>query len=122
MLVRIKTREDLCSGCLSCVAACSLSHEGYASPSSARLQVRDFHRTRTDDEGIIPYLARKEWWKSPVLEKRIGVDPKEFRKLLDELYCLRGWSVETGRPRLATLQQLGLSEEAKLLRDKQLIE
>ena len=39
MLVRIKTREDLCSGCLSCVAACSLSHEGYASPSSARLQV-----------------------------------------------------------------------------------
>ena len=86
------------------------------------LQVRDFHRTRTDDEGIIPYLARKEWWKSPVLEKRIGADPEEFRKLLDEFYRLRGWSVETGRPHLSTLQQLGLSEEAKLLKDKQLID
>ncbi|NIA10836.1 MAG: 4Fe-4S dicluster domain-containing protein [Nitrospiraceae bacterium] len=35
----IKIEPDLCSGCLSCIAACSLSHEGYVSPSSARLQV-----------------------------------------------------------------------------------
>ena len=35
----IKVQPDLCSGCLTCVAACSLVHEGYASPSSARLQV-----------------------------------------------------------------------------------
>jgi len=38
-LLNIQIREDACSGCLSCIAACSLSHEGYASPSSARLQV-----------------------------------------------------------------------------------
>ena len=35
----IRIKQELCSGCLSCIAACSLSHEGYASPSSARLQV-----------------------------------------------------------------------------------
>ena len=35
----IRVKEDVCSGCLSCVAACSLSHDGYASPSSARLRV-----------------------------------------------------------------------------------
>ena len=36
---KIVVKEDVCSGCLSCIAACSLSHEGYVSPSSARLQV-----------------------------------------------------------------------------------
>ncbi|NIA10837.1 MAG: hypothetical protein GWP10_14200 [Nitrospiraceae bacterium] len=85
------------------------------------LQIRDFKRTRTDDESIIPYLARKEWWQSPVLKERVAADPEQFRELLSEFYRLRGWSVETGRPDLPTLQQLGLSREAKLLKDKQLI-
>ena len=38
-MFKIRVKEDICSGCLSCVAACSLSHEGYASPSGARLRI-----------------------------------------------------------------------------------
>jgi len=35
----IRIKQELCSGCLNCVMACSLKHEGYASPSSARLHI-----------------------------------------------------------------------------------
>jgi len=86
------------------------------------LQVRDFNRTRMDDEEIIPYLAKKEWWESPLLKEKMGAKPKEFRELLSEFYRLRKWSVETGRPTLSGLQELNLGEEAQLLKNRQLIE
>jgi Fe-S-cluster-containing hydrogenase component 2 len=36
----ISVLPDLCTGCKSCEMACSLSHEGVASPSLSRIQVR----------------------------------------------------------------------------------
>lgn len=36
---RIRVREDVCSGCLSCVAACSTMKMGYSSSSSACLHI-----------------------------------------------------------------------------------
>jgi len=39
-MATIQVKEDLCSGCCSCVMVCSLSHEGYASTSSARLRIQ----------------------------------------------------------------------------------
>ena len=39
MAERIRVRESLCSGCLACVAACSIKRVGFASPSSSRIHV-----------------------------------------------------------------------------------
>ncbi len=36
----ISVLPDLCTGCKSCEMVCSLSHEGVASPSLSRIQVR----------------------------------------------------------------------------------
>ena len=38
-MVRVITKNSLCSGCLSCMSTCSLCNEGYSSPSSSRIQV-----------------------------------------------------------------------------------
>jgi len=38
-MVRIITKNALCSGCLSCISTCSLRNEGYSSPASSRIQV-----------------------------------------------------------------------------------
>mgnify|MGYP005859928775 CR=1 FL=1 len=37
--ILIKVREDLCSGCLSCMTTCSMVNELYASLSGSRVQV-----------------------------------------------------------------------------------
>lgn len=39
MAERIRVRESLCSGCLACVAACSIKRVGFVSPSSSRIHV-----------------------------------------------------------------------------------
>jgi len=86
------------------------------------LQVRDFGRSRADDEKIIPYLEREEWWPNPLFDnRRVGADASAFRALLDEFYRLRGWSVETGRPTRAVLERLALEEVAKVLEEHGLI-
>ena len=38
-MVRIITKNSLCSGCLSCMSTCSLRNERYSSPTSSRIQV-----------------------------------------------------------------------------------
>jgi len=86
------------------------------------LQIRDFSRCRADDEKIIPYLERREWWPNPLFgNEHIGADPSKFRALLDEFYRLRGWSIETGRPNRHILEQLGLPRVIEALEQKQLI-
>jgi len=81
------------------------------------LQVLHHSRTRLEDEGVIPYLARQEWWENPILNNRFGADPKQFRKLLDEFYRLRGWSIQTGRPLGETLNRLELNDVAQAIND-----
>jgi Fe-S-cluster-containing hydrogenase component 2 len=36
---KIRVEEDLCNGCLTCMAVCSTKNAGYSSPSSACLQI-----------------------------------------------------------------------------------
>lgn len=43
-----------------------------------------------------------------ISRKGKAVDKKEFEKMMDEYYSLRGWNVLTGLPEKATLQKLGL--------------
>ncbi|RMF97502.1 MAG: hypothetical protein D6734_02020, partial [Candidatus Schekmanbacteria bacterium] len=38
------------------------------------------------------------------------LDRKEFERMLDEFYELRGWDVETGLQKKETLERLGLSD------------
>ena len=86
------------------------------------LQIRDFRRSRADDEKVIPYFQKEEWWPNPLFDgKHLGADTGAFQALLSEFYHLRRWSVETGRPTYTALEQLGLEDEAKILRQRGLI-
>lgn len=76
------------------------------------LAVRNWGRSRADDEGIMPYLAHPEGTVSPYLGHPVGLDEAAFRRLLDECYTLRGWDPATGRPTPATLAGLGLGDLA----------
>mgnify|MGYP005846824479 CR=1 FL=1 len=80
------------------------------------LQIRDFGRTRQDDECIIPYLETPENWPNPMIGEKQALDAEQFRQLMTQLYQLRGWDPETGRPTEAKLKELGLSEVAETLK------
>lgn len=76
------------------------------------IQVRNFDRCRQDDECVIPYFERIEWWENPLHGEKKGLDPQEFLVLLDKYYRLRGWDEESGRPTVEKLIQLGLPDVA----------
>ena len=86
------------------------------------IQVRQFGRCRADDEMVIPYFQRMEWWENPLLGKRCALDRNRFLHLMDEYYELRGWDCATGRPTFAKLKELGLSDVAEELAARRLIE
>ena len=79
------------------------------------IQIRDFGRSRTDDECVIPYLEAPENLVNPFIGEKQSLDGQKFRELMDELYRLRGWDVETGWPTPSKLRDLGLSNVAAVL-------
>ena len=76
------------------------------------LQLRNWGRCRSVDEGVIPYFERMENWVNPYEGTRRAVDRVKFAALLDEYFELRGWDVETGSPTRGKLEQLDLSDVA----------
>jgi aldehyde:ferredoxin oxidoreductase len=84
------------------------------------LLVRNFGRSRTDDESLIPYFERTEQLVNPFIGERIGMDAIAFRKVMDEYYSLRGWD-SAGRPTVGTLERFGLDAEASALEQDGLI-
>ncbi len=74
------------------------------------LAVRNWGRSRREDEGIMPYLAHPERSTSPYLGHPVELDAGRFRGLLDECYALRGWDRATGLPSAAALERLGLTD------------
>ena len=76
------------------------------------LQLRNWGRCRSVDEGVIPYFERMENWVNPYEGTRRAVDRVKFAALLDEYFELRGWDVETGSPTREKLEQLDLSDVA----------
>ena len=85
------------------------------------IQIRNFGRSREDDETVIPYFERTEEWENPLVGEKKGLDPSKFRELLDRYYQLRGWDVEQGRPTEATLRRLGLEDVARQLVGRELV-
>lgn len=79
------------------------------------IQIRNHHRTRRDDESIIPAFEYPENWVNPLIGEKQGMDPARFRKLLDEYYELRGWDPATGWPTRGRLEALGLKDVAGTL-------
>lgn len=87
------------------------------------LQIRDFNRTRQDDEVIIPHFVEQEdFLPNPLIGKPMKGDREKLLRLLDEFYALRGWDVKTGRPTPAKLRELGLHDVAEDLIARKLIE
>jgi aldehyde:ferredoxin oxidoreductase len=70
--------------------------------------VRNHGRRRRDDESVIPYFERVEWWESPLIGEKKRLERDEFLSLLERYYRLRGWDVADGRPNHSKLRQLGL--------------
>jgi len=85
------------------------------------LLVRNFGRSRSDDEGLIPYFTAPEQQVNPFIGERIGMDPSEFRRVLEEYYALRGWDAGTGRPTGRSMEAAGLGAEAEWMRDAGLL-
>ncbi|MEM2986927.1 MAG: aldehyde ferredoxin oxidoreductase C-terminal domain-containing protein, partial [Nitrososphaerota archaeon] len=81
---------------------------------------RNHNRSRKDDEAIIPYFEYEEFFIGP-LGKREKLNREKFKKLLNEYYELRGWDIETGRPKSEKLIQLGLKDVALELKKLDLI-
>ena len=76
------------------------------------LLVRNFRRSRADDEGLVPYFETPEQQVNPFVGERVGMDRAEFGRVLDEYYVLRGWDVATGRPTGSSMEAVGLGDEA----------
>lgn len=85
------------------------------------LLVRNFDRSRIDDEGLVPYFEKTEHLVNPFLGERVGMDGESFRAVLDEYYRLRGWDTLTGRPTRETLERFGLTDEASWLARENLL-
>ena len=77
--------------------------------------VRNFNRSRKDDESVIPYFQEEEYLTNPLTGRKQSMDKGEFKKILSEYYRLRGWNEETGTPEKATLERFGLKKEAEEL-------
>jgi aldehyde:ferredoxin oxidoreductase len=60
-----------------------------------------------DPQCLAPDAAGK-----PVSRKGTVIDQREFEKLKDEYYTLRGWDVATGYPGRVKLEDLGLKDIA----------
>ena len=74
------------------------------------LQVRHWGRNRSLDETALPFFEQLESGQNSLLEKRYGLDRKQFKPVLDEFYTLHGWDPESGRPTRETLESLGLND------------
>jgi aldehyde:ferredoxin oxidoreductase len=79
------------------------------------IQVRNFGRQRSDDETVLPYFERGEWWENPLVGEKKWLDRIKFTPLLESYYRLRGWDLERGRPTRFKLHQLGLDDVAQEL-------
>ena len=76
------------------------------------IQIRNHGRTREHDEMVIESLELPEWWQSPLLSEKKGLDPEKFRALLSRYYEYRGWDAETGWPKRERLEAVGLADVA----------
>lgn len=76
------------------------------------LQVRNWDRSRSVDEQVVPYFEQHENIANPLVGERMPLDRQQFASLLDEYYTLRGWDTATGRPTRARLEALGLADVA----------
>ncbi len=75
-----------------------------------QLLIRNFDRSREDDESVIPYFEMPENRINPFIGSSVSMDGDKFRKVLDEYYDLRGWDRATGRPTPETLSRFKLPE------------
>jgi len=84
-------------------------------------QVRNYGRQRNDDETVIPYFERAEWWDNPLIGEKKRLERDKFLPLLESYYRLRGWDAQLGRPTGSKLRQLGLHSVAEELIQRGLI-
>ena len=79
------------------------------------LQIRNYGRSRKDDESVIPAFEYPENLVNPFVGKKMSLDRAQFPELMDRYYQLRGWDVETGHPKPETLRRLGLEDVAEAM-------
>ncbi len=79
------------------------------------IQIRNFDRSRKDDECVLPYFEFPEWWESKFVGEKKKLEIDKFIPLLEKYYLLRGWDVRSGWPTSATLSRLGLPDVARIL-------
>ena len=79
------------------------------------LLIRNYGRSRADDETVIPAFEYPENVVNPLVGSPQTLDRGKFLALLDAYYRLRDWDPETGHPTQATLTRVGLADVAQEL-------
>ena len=80
-----------CSGCMSCMMACTLAHEGGINPSHARIQIKKNVFGRYPDDDIEQYVC-KQCADAPCVEAcpvgALAPDPVTGVRVIDEERCI----------------------------------
>lgn len=80
-----------CSGCMSCMMACTLAHEGGINMGHARIQIKKNVFGRYPDDDIEQYVCRQCIDAPCVLACSTGamhVDPESGVRIVDEEVCI----------------------------------
>jgi anaerobic carbon-monoxide dehydrogenase iron sulfur subunit len=78
---------DLCSGCRSCMAVCSLAHSGYSNPEISGIQVIGFLRKGNVIEASTCLQCPKPKCLSACLQGAIFIDKTTGAKIIDAEKC-----------------------------------
>jgi len=82
------------------------------------IQIRNYKRDRRKDEEIISAFEKEENWENQVLGEKYSLNVKEFKKLLNRYYELRGWDPKTGWPTREKLKELELEDGVNFINER----
>jgi aldehyde:ferredoxin oxidoreductase len=74
------------------------------------LQVRHWGRDRAVDEMVLPYFEEPERHQSTYLDRRYGLERRQFAPVIERFYALHGWDTRRGWPTDERLNALGLAD------------
>lgn len=80
-----------CSGCMACMMACSLAHEGIINPAYSRIQIKKNVFGTFPNDDIEQYVCRQCETPACLLACKVGalyVDPETGVRMIDEEKCI----------------------------------
>ena len=80
--------EKMCAGCMSCMYACSLKHEGVAAPHLSRIRVDNYDFDQWDNTAKVCLQCTDPQCMRYCPCNAISVDPKTGARVINEDLCI----------------------------------